>query len=234
MSKNFKNINYLNMLLETVRYYFTYNAQGQISILYKFCSSFTVVLQSLWGTMTDTILTTFSGWRNNKLIIANCKWQIGQLTNVLNSLFTSNILLDNTEMLTVGNTYIVREGWITYNSVIFYSPCDAFVCVSRHTFFTGTGKIQDTGIYISQSSLLQTFVPDHNGNPSTVTFYVPDHNGTPSANAFVNPFNQTLTNSNVIIHVPNSLFTDSVQMNSLISSIEQIKITGLNYTIISI
>jgi hypothetical protein len=257
-ANNFKNINYLNLLIETLRSYFAFNSQGQPSILYKFCSIFTSVLQTVWGTITDSLSTTynqqsvyqtlpslllptFSGWRNYKLIIANCKWQIGQVTNVLNLLFTPNILLDSTATLTVGDTYVVREGSVIYNGQTYYSPCGAFVCVSGHTSFTDPitsplkNKVQDEGIYITQASLLQGFIPDFAGNPSGLTFYVPDFAGNPSGlQPFINPFNQILVSSGVIIHVPAALVTNTTLIATLIATINQIIIAGINYTIVSI
>lgn len=248
----FKNINYLNMLFSTVRSYFAFNSSGEPSILYKFFTIFTNVLQTVWGTITDTInttynqntiynslpsllLPTFSGWRNYKNIIANCKWQIGQLTNVLNSLFTTNILLDSSATLIVGHTYVVREGSVIYNGQTYYSPCGVFVCVSGHTSFTDpltplANKVQDTGIYITQASLLTPYIPDFIGNPTDVRMFVPDFaNASSLPLVFINPFNQILSASGVIINVPSAIYTTS--SSAIIAFLNQIVITGITYTI---
>jgi len=242
------------MLQETLRSYFAFNAQGQPSILYKFFTIFTQVLQTVWGIITDTlsntfnyntlynisttpplILPTFSGWRNYKNIIANCKWQIGQLTNVLNSLFTTTILLDSSATLIVGHTYVVREGSVIYNGQTYYSPCGVFVCVSGHTSFTDpltplANKVQDTGIYITQASLLTPYIPDFSGNPTDVRMFVPDFaNASSLPLVFINPFNQILSASGVIINVPSAIYTTS--SSAIIAFLNQIVITGVTYTI---
>ena len=187
----FKNIKYLSVLRETLRSYFFYNSNGEISILAKIISSFTSVLQNYWGTFTDTLQTlnpltnqpTFSGWRNNKQIIANCKWQIGQLTNVLNHFFDSTL----------------------------------------------------NRIYIDQSGYLAPFIPDFNGDPNTLTPFIPDFNGSPAITFFVPPYNQNISTGQVLIHVPSPYYTvGTPEYTALVSVLEQIKIIGLQYSIVSI
>ena len=67
------------MTFETLRSYFSVNASGQLSILYKFVFSCLYPLQSVFD--------NYDSFRIKKQIIASCKWQIGQLTNVLNYFF---------------------------------------------------------------------------------------------------------------------------------------------------
>lgn len=67
------------MLYETLSGFFSVNAAGQLTWIYKFCVACLVVLQ---GPFTD-----FDNFRKKEFIIAGCKWQIGQLTNVLNFLY---------------------------------------------------------------------------------------------------------------------------------------------------
>jgi hypothetical protein len=89
----FKNITYSKMLYETLRNYHSVtkvyfdeegNQQGGLlSDLYKYCLACLYVLQAPWN--------AFNLWRRDKLIIASCKWQIGQVTNVLNHFFDAEL-----------------------------------------------------------------------------------------------------------------------------------------------
>ena len=76
---NFRNINYGNVLYETLRGYFSLNAKGDLSILYAFCAALVAVFQPPFN--------NYAFFRQQQALIANCKWQIGQLTNVLNMIF---------------------------------------------------------------------------------------------------------------------------------------------------
>jgi len=75
----YKKIDYSKMLLETMRAYHSVNAAGQLSYMYKFALCCLYPLQQPFD--------NFDAWRKRILLIANCKWQIGQLTNVLNMLY---------------------------------------------------------------------------------------------------------------------------------------------------
>jgi hypothetical protein len=67
------------MTYETLRNYFSVNKAGRLSILYKFLLACLWPLQQQWN--------TFELWRQKIWLISQCKWQIGQLTNVLNTLY---------------------------------------------------------------------------------------------------------------------------------------------------
>jgi hypothetical protein len=67
------------MLYECLGAYHSVNKAGALSYLYKFCLCCVYVLQ--------TPFNNFDLWRIRKLLIANCRWEIGQLTNVLNMLY---------------------------------------------------------------------------------------------------------------------------------------------------
>lgn len=67
------------MLYETLTGFFSITAAGAVSDLYKYCAAFLSVLQ--------TPFNSFDAFRKKEYTIANCKWQIGQLTNVLNFLY---------------------------------------------------------------------------------------------------------------------------------------------------
>jgi hypothetical protein len=75
----FKNINYPYQLIDTLRSYFAINSEGNLSILYKICLC---VIYPFQGAFDGYDL-----FRRNMLLIANCKWQIGQVENLLNYLF---------------------------------------------------------------------------------------------------------------------------------------------------
>ena len=71
------------MLYETMRNYFAVNSSGQMSQLYIYLAC---IIQPMW-----TPWTSYVSFRMTEALIANCAWQIGQLTNVLNYLF-DNVL----------------------------------------------------------------------------------------------------------------------------------------------
>jgi hypothetical protein len=79
----FKKIDYSKMLRETLRAYHSVNAAGQLSYMYKFCLCCLYPLQAPFN--------NFDTWRIRTALIANCKWQIGQLKNVLNMLYDANL-----------------------------------------------------------------------------------------------------------------------------------------------
>ena len=113
-------------------------------------------------------------------MIANCKWQIGQLTNVLNY------------------------------------------------FFDPTNKT----IYIDQVTLLDVFDPVMTGNQATN--FDPIVTGFEST-LYEPTFDQTVIITGVIIHVPAAYATPgTANYTNLVSVIEQIKITGIPYTIVSL
>jgi hypothetical protein len=99
----FRNIDYGKMLFESLRAYFAVNSSGQLSILYKFCISCLFILQSPFN--------DYDTFRVKKFIIANCKYQIGQLTNVLNYFFDSvskRIWIENSD-ITMVNSVVFGE-----------------------------------------------------------------------------------------------------------------------------
>lgn len=69
------------MLYEALRNYFSVNAAGDMSILYKYLAAFVGPLQAPFD--------AYDTYRIKEALIASCKWQIGQLTNVLNYIYDS-------------------------------------------------------------------------------------------------------------------------------------------------
>lgn len=83
MGQTFRNINYPKSLYESVRNYFAVNTSNEITILYKYLACF---LEPLIGPFDEYVL-----FRTRQALIAQCKWQIGQLTNLLNYLYDSTL-----------------------------------------------------------------------------------------------------------------------------------------------
>ncbi len=79
MSQRFRTINYGRMLYETLRGYFSVNKKGKLNRLYQYCACLIQPLIVPWE--------SFETARRLNGLIANTKWQMGQLTNVLNYLF---------------------------------------------------------------------------------------------------------------------------------------------------
>lgn len=79
----FKKIDLPNLMYEGLRNQFTINKAGFLSQLYKFCLACTYPIKSTWD--------FFDSFRNNIQLIANCNWQYGQLTNVLNMIYDSSL-----------------------------------------------------------------------------------------------------------------------------------------------
>jgi hypothetical protein len=98
----FKRISTPYLLYESLRNYFSINSSGQLSILYRYCLSILYPIEKT--TSNDIDFSTFDAWRIKEKIIAGCKWQKAQLTNVLNYLYPSSvtpIYIDETVIDTV-------------------------------------------------------------------------------------------------------------------------------------
>lgn len=76
---NFKNINFTALLYETLTGFLSLNKAQMPTWFYKYCAACLVLFQQPF--------LDFDTFRNKEWLIANCKWQIGQLTNVLNYLY---------------------------------------------------------------------------------------------------------------------------------------------------
>lgn len=75
----FKTIDYSMINYEAVRNFHAVNRAGFLSIEYRYTLACIYPLQDTFN--------NFDTWRQAKKIIAQCKWTIGQLTNVLNYFF---------------------------------------------------------------------------------------------------------------------------------------------------
>lgn len=75
----FRVISYPKMLLETLRAYYSVNSEGKVNNFYKYMAC---LIQPLIA-----VFDNYSAQRIISGLIANCYWQIGQATNVLNYLY---------------------------------------------------------------------------------------------------------------------------------------------------
>lgn len=78
---NFRKVDLKALLYETLSGFLSLNKALDVSWLYKFCAACVVLF--------NVSLTDFYAFRNKEYLIANCKWQVGQLQNVLNFLYDS-------------------------------------------------------------------------------------------------------------------------------------------------
>ena len=83
MSNNFRNIDYPKLLLEGLRHYFSINNSGDVSFLYKYLTAFVALFPSAFADLV--------AFRNKEALIAQCKFQIGQLTNLLNYFYDATL-----------------------------------------------------------------------------------------------------------------------------------------------
>lgn len=98
MANNFKNIDYSRQLFESLRSYYSVNSAGAISILYKILICFLQPLQPAFD--------AYDLFRAKEALIAQCEWQIGQLTNVLNFLYDtllSRIFITQSEVSVISD-----------------------------------------------------------------------------------------------------------------------------------
>jgi hypothetical protein len=87
-------------------------------------------------------------------------------------------------------------------------------------------------IVINQSVPVYIFAPEIDGLESTL--FAPEIDGLESLIYAPNIDDGIINSSIVTIHVPNSIFTNSATMSLLVSEIEQIKIQGIQYQIVSL
>jgi len=167
----FRTIDYGRMLYEALRAYFSVNASGQLSILYKYLFACIYPLQSAF--------INYDTFRIRAQIIANCKWQIGQMTNVLNHFFDP-----------IRNRIYISQ---------------ATQQVTSDPVFGATPKNYDSE-YGQNNSIA-------NNTTQTTPFFEPSFGGYG-------------VRTNVIFNIPSTL-----DLSAIKAVIEQVKISGINYTI---
>lgn len=80
---NFRSIDFTEMLYQTLTGFFSINKALLPTWGYKFCAACLTVFQGPFA--------SFDAFRQKEYLVANCKWQIGQLTNMLNKLYDSTL-----------------------------------------------------------------------------------------------------------------------------------------------
>lgn len=80
---SFRNIDFGKMGYESLRAYFSVNSDGDMSTLYLFVGACLQVLVAPFE--------VYDEYRKREALIASCKFVVGQLTNLLNYLFDSEL-----------------------------------------------------------------------------------------------------------------------------------------------
>ena len=82
-TQRFRHVDFPVCLYESLRTYYSVNSQGKVNWLYKLCAANIQPMQCYW--------TTYEQLRATNGLIAGGKFQIGNLTNILNYLY-DNVL----------------------------------------------------------------------------------------------------------------------------------------------
>jgi hypothetical protein len=108
----FKNIYYPDLLHDSLRDYFSVNKAGSLSYLYKILLCILWPLQATWD--------SYDTYRRKTWLISQCKWQMGQLTNVLNYLYdsTNNSIYITQSVLDSVFVPVIAESSSVYATVI--------------------------------------------------------------------------------------------------------------------
>lgn len=120
----FRIIDYPKMLYEALRNYFSVNVAGNVSHLYKYCSA---LLQPL-----KAPFDLYNVQRTKNALIASCKWQIGQLTNVLNYLYDT---LLSRIFITQSVVTVISDPQFEYPAIHFDGQFDEPVLIYEREFF---------------------------------------------------------------------------------------------------
>lgn len=144
----FRNIDYSKMLYETLRNYFSVNAAGEMSILYRFMSAIVAPFQAPFD--------DYQVFRTKEALIASCKWQIGQLTNVLNYLYDATLKRIFISQATIT---IIADPMFQYSPVHFDSDFGNPPAQFEHEFgdrAAGTAVVINVPAGVNQSDLVAT------------------------------------------------------------------------------
>lgn len=121
---SFRKIDYSKLLYETLRSYFSFNAANQPSQLYIFLACIIAPLQGPFN--------NYDVFRIREALIAQCKWQIGQLTNVLNMLFDATL---QRIFITQNKQTIISDPTFAYPPIHFDSDFNTPPMVYERGFF---------------------------------------------------------------------------------------------------
>lgn len=118
----FKTIHYGRMNYEGMRNFIAINKAGFLSLLYRYTLAIVYPLQVPFD--------SFNAWRADKKIIAQCKWTIGQVSNVLNYFFDTDLKRIYITQARVDNLFapVIAYESTTYAPTIAeestaYAPC---------------------------------------------------------------------------------------------------------------
>jgi len=118
----FKTIHYGSTNYEGMRNFMAINKAGFLSILYRYTLALVYPLQVPFN--------DFHTWREAKKIIAQCKWTIGQVTNVLNYFFDASLARIYITQTRIDNLFapVIAYESTTYAPTIAeestaYAPC---------------------------------------------------------------------------------------------------------------
>jgi hypothetical protein len=118
-TQRFRQILYPETLYETLRGYYSVNSSGKVNWLYKFCAA---IIQPLVAPFA-----TYETQRVVNGLIANSKFQIGQVTNVLNYLYDNTL---NRIFITQGYFIQVVDTTFAYAPInwddVFANPPEIF------------------------------------------------------------------------------------------------------------
>jgi hypothetical protein len=78
-----RSINYGRMLYEALRNYYSVTTANELSILFKYSAACVAIMQQPFD--------DYNTERQTAWLIAQCAWEIGQLTNVLNFLYDPSL-----------------------------------------------------------------------------------------------------------------------------------------------
>lgn len=78
-----RNIDYGRMLYEALRNYYSVNSAGELNSLFKYCAACVAVMQDPFDSYNTN--------RQTAWLIAQCAWEVGQITNVLNYLYDPSL-----------------------------------------------------------------------------------------------------------------------------------------------
>src|SRR5579863_2763033 len=125
----FRTISYGKMLYETLRAYFSVNDQGEMSVLYQICAAIVQPLQDPFD--------AYHTFRVAASMVANFKWQIGQLTNVLNYFFDTSL---QRIFITQSVVNIVSDSTFAYDPITYDDVFENAYLINEREFGDGANK----------------------------------------------------------------------------------------------
>lgn len=162
---SFRNINYGRTLYEALRNYYSVNAKtGELTSLYRYLAA---IIQPLQPRFDAYVI-----FRVRQALIASTKWQIGQLTNVLNYLYDVTL---KRIFITQATLTVIADPIFEYAPVNFDSDFDSEPLIQERQFGDGASTTVVTinvPESIDQADLLATIEQIHiEGIPYEITTF---------------------------------------------------------------